>query len=235
MTPLRYVYVNAFKWKDTVSSEMYAGHPRAGKVYRAVYNTNTNNYRIGLPGTPHFFVFPKLILTEEDEAECTCDMVEITKENIVQLNLPEDGLDQMTQWIETDNNDLREVTPEEKNIKNGLQRLQKAVSDQELEEIRLMSQAQQVIQDIYLVDTSLLNVYLDIGRLLYKRSMEEPITHDLRRGSDGRGINIFSATNHINDYMRPVKAGGDYKESIEEAIIDLTIELERRKLNNLDI
>lgn len=236
----KYLYVKNFKWLDMVRAEGYQGHPRVGEVYRAIHGTNTDNYKLVI--SPSLTLLTdQLVITKEEETYCVSDLIEITKQNIIELNLDEKQLDRLAAWMANDNQDLKKmygpVQPiPQMNIQQGLISLKNAMAAQEDEEAKAMGKAERVMGGLYVTNSTAFNLVLEIADGLYQYDLlrQASPTLPLTLGTEGKGINCHQALENIHEYLSPVKQGGDERISIKQALLHLFTELERREINNLD-
>lgn len=108
-TEILYLYVKKFKWLNPINHEGFGGHPKEGRVYRAVKNTDTNSYRLiygKIGNIGQGIMFQSL---EDDSDGYTADMVPITKSNILDFNIEEEDLDLLAVWVETNDEDIRQI------------------------------------------------------------------------------------------------------------------------------
>lgn len=235
----KYLFVKKFKWIDITRAEVYQGHPRAGMVYRAIHGNNTNNYKVVISPT-NTLLTDELIVTEEQEDSLVCEMVEITKQNIIQLNIPEKELDRLSAWITNGNQDLKSMyqppQPPVQIMQQGLIRLKNAMMAQEDEESKAMAKAERVMGGVYVTNPVAFDLILEMADAIFQYDLlrQQSSTLGLTLGAEGKGINCHQALENIHEYLSPVKQGGDERISVKQAIIHLYSELERRILNDLD-
>lgn len=114
-TTLMYVYVRRFKWFNGVDNEQLEGHPIEKKLYRAAYNNDTKSYRIyyksNVNNKDTCIVIPSLASVPDGYDS---DIVQVTLENILELDMPEACLNDFIKWAESKNEDLKRVAGLEK-------------------------------------------------------------------------------------------------------------------------
>ena len=95
----KYLYVKSFSWASTIDQQEYRGHLKPKTVYPAVYDSEANLYYVKFDergGIPVSLVVPSLTLTNSDAIyNFNCELVEITRDNILDFDLPEEQLDNM--------------------------------------------------------------------------------------------------------------------------------------------
>lgn len=108
-TKIIYLFVKDFQWTIPINKESNVGHPKPGRVYRGVKNTDTESYRLmyrvgdAIQGT----LLP--LLDSHDEANgYLSDIREITIDNILDFDILEEDLTEFLRWLETDNKELKE-------------------------------------------------------------------------------------------------------------------------------
>jgi hypothetical protein len=232
-----YLYIKSFRWTNPEAAEVYAGHPKVGEVYRTIYNPSMGLYRL-MVGNESGLKFHKLISANEGE-DHQCEMIEITRSNIIQLDLPERTLDKMIKWMDTDNKDLKkwyEPNQAEQSIAKGLQSLSIAIHRQDLDETKAMREAETVLKGLYIVNTNLFNLVLEIADKLGEWTMmrEGLAVTPIALGPEGKGYNIANAMDELDTYLSPVKQGGDDRGEVIAAIMNLFTELERREIQEED-
>lgn len=110
-TDIFYTYVKKFKWSHPVSNETFGGHPKDGRVYRVIKNTDTNTYRLiyGRIGGTGQGVMLESLTSSDESVGYTSDIVPITRANILDLEISEEDLDLLKIWTDTDNRDIKEI------------------------------------------------------------------------------------------------------------------------------
>jgi hypothetical protein len=94
---LIYVYAKDFEWINPIDVEKFNGHPFNTKVYRVYYNKRDRNYELYLDDDRNtIIVIPSLKAVPDGY---TGELVKITRENIVDLKLPQEELDRLYEWL----------------------------------------------------------------------------------------------------------------------------------------
>lgn len=238
-----YLYIREFKWNTTMETEVYMGHPRVGEVYRAALNKATGNYKLFLPiegNHINTFVFNSLNVSSD---QCSGKIEKISKSNIIQLNLREEQLNSILEWMDKDNIDVKKaIEPNKqnqdvaKNIARGLMSLREAIEEHGASDNEARRRADQKMANLYMTNTDLFEIVLEIVDELHDADMARLEYPHLMMAlsEEGKGINVQQALIHLSDYMDSPKNGGDCRESILGAIMNLVSELERRTANQLD-
>lgn len=233
---IRYLFVKAFEWVDVALKERYQGHPKPETVYRSLFNETTGNYKIFVGNI--MFIADKLNTTEEDQQARTSTIEVITKNNILELNLPEAELDAIIAWEATSNKDIKsiyETPPQPK--QQGLIALKAAMSDQEAKEAAEMDIAMEVLEELYMLNTSLFKLVVETASALIHHDLnlhQNGAMMTLELSDHGAGYNIGTAMKKLNRYLSKPKKGGDDREDIIDAVVKLYTELDRRSLLGLD-
>jgi hypothetical protein len=109
-TRLMYVYVKSFKWYDGYENEKLEGHPIERRVYRAAYNSDTKTYRIFYTSSVNKQETRVVISSLKSvEGGYEADIVEITLENLLDLDFSEHDLSMISTWEEIGNEDLKKT------------------------------------------------------------------------------------------------------------------------------
>lgn len=110
-TKMVYLYVNKFDYcKNQLDKEQASGHPKPKRIYRAIYNTDTDSYRLihEVTSTNVSIVYVQDLQSKEEELGISCDIKILTAMNILDfLPIPEDNLDELLTWLKTDNKDIK--------------------------------------------------------------------------------------------------------------------------------
>lgn len=234
---IRYLFVKAFEWVDVALKERYQGHPKPETVYRSFFNETTGNYKIFVGNI--VFIADKLNTTEEDGQARTSTIEVITKGNILELNLPEAELDSIIAWEASSNKDIKTIyeAPPPIHVSNGLVSLKAAMGDQEAREAADMDIAMEVLQELYMINTSLFHLIVETASALVHHDLQlhqNGAMMTLELSDHGAGYNIGTAMKKLNRYLSKPKRGGDDREDIMDAIVTLYTELDRRNLLSLD-
>lgn len=114
-TTFQFLYVRHFAWNFPTDNERNVGHPKKGRLYRGIYNTDTKTYRlfyeIGDETTGIYI--PKLVETNSDIEignTYTSDIVVLTRKNILDCDITPEDLDALVGWIQSKNEYLKKIT-----------------------------------------------------------------------------------------------------------------------------
>lgn len=227
----KYLFVNSWTWHDATLSEDYNGHPHAGEVYRAIYNDKTKNYKLEFPTEQlltDVLLIEKLTFSDDDSSG---SLTEITKENIVKLNLSEADLDKLIGWFDNAKQDMAKLYGKKK----APERI--TVVEPSNQERQVMAGALHILNSIYQTNTALFALIMEVASRLHRNDMQKPIHNamtTLTLSGGASGVNIHQALGNLEEYIKPIKKGGDDRDNVIYAIIHLFTELQRRVINNLD-
>jgi hypothetical protein len=225
---VKYVFVRNFEWNDTNFQEIYQSHPRKGHVYRNLYNKHTSNHKIHIQGPIDALLFDKL---ESKTEAYSSDMVEITKGNILNLNIPEKQLDQLLVWMESKNEDIKGLFQEREEIPMNIQNnLAVAINQAMQDEHRFVNEAANTLADLHQVNSIQAEIVLHIARALTELNVG---AEDEIRFNDnlGMGNNISSALRDIQTYYSTDRRTNEDPEDLMCAITHLIDEINRVYLN----
>lgn len=232
---VKYIYVKDFNWAEPFNKMNYEGHFKNKEVYRAIYHPTSNVYSVIFREVRIPFeaiVFDDL---KVDNAICTCEMVEITKENILELNITEKELDKMIKWMETKNEDINPPR-KENNLPIPFQNLFNEMKRQESEDTKLMFEMNKAFDELNLHNTIYCELILALTKQLkdYTLNTIEDAASELELDGDrGLSVNIAKAMRSLQQYALPLRRGGEEEVDLDEALFAIFREKERRVLNNI--
>src|SRR5690606_8843885 len=106
-TKIVYLFVNDFQWTVPLNKEASVGHPKSGRVYRAIKNVDTESYRVMYTIDKNFQgVLIDKLDNDDRAAGYLSDIHEITKSNVLDFDILEEDLTEFVRWLETENKDL---------------------------------------------------------------------------------------------------------------------------------
>lgn len=243
-TEIIYLYTYKFDYgNNPISKEENGGHPKPKTVYRAIYNTDTNTYRliykVGKEGMSFVFI-PKLKDYDEDSG-LTVDLRVLTLKNILDFNISEANLNELLNWLQTDNDDIKAITGHTGSPKKKTKSEDKPVAvPQTKGTVKLSPQIVQFLnQAIELEKTDPLifgtmfdllvhlnqNLYADIG--VVNASW---LTLDRDHGA---GVNVSAAVGKLNRYMGQDRRTNLDGNDLLGAIKDLLQEQGRRNYHEI--
>lgn len=97
-TKIVYLYVRRFEWRNDVGREENLGHPHNRRLYRGAYNKDTKTYRLVYEHPDGGWGGMFLPTLKSSGDTYSIDAVELTHKNIVQQDLSEEDLDNLTRW-----------------------------------------------------------------------------------------------------------------------------------------
>lgn len=227
---IKYLFINSFKWKGTYNQMQFNGHPLEKKVYRSLYNKNTKIYSLIFDkiGSQHQAV--PLDSLEVDNETCYHKITELTKANIINLDIEETELDKIINWMDTDNND---ITPK---LPAPLQNLINESLRQSSEDIEFLRKVTQSFEELLLHNTIYAEILLETAKQLKDYSLETVFdpANELELDRDrGAAANISKAMRLLKDYSQSLRDGGEQQYDLDNALIAIIREKERRILNEL--
>jgi hypothetical protein len=239
-TEFKYFYCHKFKWLNPLDNEIRAGHPKEKTIYRGWYNTETKSYKlITNPGNAIF-----LESLKEDDGNFlfgfTCDFEEVTKSNILKFkDITEDNLQDMIQWLEINNMDLKErlgFTQREQPIPI-VAIINSMNNDQE--QVRYQNAFQGFMESgeelLNINPVAFEKIWSLIDKVLDETYSEDPMeSYQLKMSTQGLGININDAYKALSKYTSTDRRTNENPDDLYEAMAHILTELIRRDYNNLD-
>lgn len=240
-TSIVYLFVNSFEWMSAADKERNVGHLHSGAVYRALYNKDTKTYRVFYKdetGTLNAIYIPKLIMTEEErESEFTylSNIVEIRRNNVVELGLTIDHLNEILFWQDEKDKSVKQATELEQqkitpqDVIEAVQQQQETVEFNALgKAIYDLRQSNQALYDalsemVYFVIESESKVnkgVIDAGWMDFSKIL-------------GAGKNIGKAIQHLSVYGSDDRRTNLGQRDLLEAINALLLESTRRRIQNI--
>ena len=247
-TKIIYVYVNNFDYgKNQMGKEQASGHPKSKKVYRAIFNTDTNSYRVvyDIKGGNVYSVFIENLQSKDgEELGYTCDIVPITKSNILDFKISEENLDELLTWLKTDNKDIKEILGDVGTTKKAAKKTEKqqpvAISKKGAnggippEFVSFMN----LMQEIYKTDQMTFGTIFDLVLYLVDHPGADSGNlgmHWLRMDKDqGAGVNVASAVEKLSRYIGSDRRTNLMNDDLMGAVVNLLNERTRRILNQIE-
>lgn len=244
-TKIVYLYVHSFEWKDQMNKEASSGHPKAKKLYRAIYNTDSESYRVIYEVKPKesqvYMTFVESLQSKDEEKGYLSNISLITADNILDFPLTDKEIDLLFTWLTTDNKDLKDILGDigakegekPKKTQPGLtkQGMSKKPSQELIEFINVASKLHDVdpmmfgtVFDVmlWLID----DLYIDAGAI---------DTHWLKLHEEhGAGTNVTAAIEKLSRYMGNNRRTGLLNEDLMNAIRDLLTEKGRRLYHQIE-
>jgi len=235
-----YLYVKSFEWFDPIDNENNVGQPKGGFVYRAVVNRETKTYRlVYMDETKKMTAvyLPVLITGEESEYNYRSEIIEITKNNILSLNLAERDLHMLLVWIKEKNQSLKQAL--------GVEQPQQQIPNLTSEQVMNVIQSDQEDKYLHKIGESLVNIR-NFDPILYDALSElifyvEEVTSPSNAVDDedgyssvlGAGVNISKASEALKRYGSDDRRTNlDYTDLLE-AHYALLVETGRRIIHNI--
>lgn len=228
---IKYIYVSKFDWLHPIEREQFLGHPLKGRVYRDIFNPQTGNHKILVPGLDGGLGFDNLKATN-DLADF--DLREITLDTILDFDIVEDDLDLMNQWIESGNKDIEQRY--EPTIPQGLNRLREALHNQKQDEAEALARATESMMHLWVANPDKFSVMVNFINFLTDAdldSLSDPANYIRLHPTDGKGVNIAQALRAIDTYNGDNRRTNENMVDLYIAMEALTVECERRYVNDL--
>lgn len=105
-------YIKHFEYLATDVQEIFNPHPITGHVYQILERDGQYIIHIGESNKPELKlkgIFLGSQLSGEVENKWVSDIVVITKENMLDFNIPSEDLIKINTWLETDHKDLKDT------------------------------------------------------------------------------------------------------------------------------
>lgn len=248
-----YVYIKSFEWHNKNDEKMLKGHPSTGSIYRAIKLENKV-----IPATIYQIKIDSLdedadgVLgisvngLSESHSNFTCEIEEVTEDNIIDLEISEDDYRKLGKWMESENDDFIDLirkleNPEEQYIKIPQNMLPEAFQSQVRDMIGNLTDeyrknAVNGLDELIDREPLVVEILGDyIQHTLARISKEDQtllkISNEIALHEDmGKGANVYSAMYNIEDYVHP-KTGGDTN-SLYKVLDAIVMELSRIKLHN---
>ncbi len=104
-----YLYVREFAYKDKRYEEMMGGHPKTGRIYRALYDKDTNMYRVILEEedkSEHGLAGLMLQNLTSEDPRWSADIVVMDDESMIQYDIVSDDFIKLAKWRDEENHDI---------------------------------------------------------------------------------------------------------------------------------
>jgi hypothetical protein len=248
-------YVKSWKYlQEDIESKM-AGEPKEGSVYRIIYNENDKTDRqyqiyVGQETNPAhmdtIYLGPTLKGQYYDRWEFEINVV--TKENYLEFEYKPEELVQLKAWLDSDNDDLRELLTKSPNaidiqrvgdqppMDEKIHDVLKKVAQNALDYDKSMQRMAKSISTIVDRDTQLAMVMSELLGYVastykdkYEDSGKPNMARDFLVGSDSSDVAIFNALKYVQRYSTKGFAKSGKIVDIHKAIHYLLFELQRSR------
>lgn len=245
-TKLIYLYVNKFDYgKNQMGKEQSSGNPKSKKVYRAIYNTDTNSYRIiyDVDSKNVFSVFIEDLQSTDEDLGYTCDIKILSVSNILDFNISEADLDQLLKWLQTDNKDVKDILGDIGAVKKVEGKVTKPAQQpaQPPKGTRLPPELVQLINigsELHKADPIIFGTIFDL--MIYLNQDAYADTGVLGTGwlkldkDHGAGVNVSAAIDKLSRYLGQDRRINLDNDDLMGAIKDLLIEKSRRNYHEIE-
>jgi hypothetical protein len=222
----KYLYVKHWEYADPILLEFFQGLPKKQSVYRAELNPDTNQYSMIFKEGAFPLLIPTLITNNLAQDGYSCELVELSKSNILDLNLEEDDLDKIISWTENKtmiNN-------------NSLQVFQEAHLQMQHEQAERLAYVTEAISRLDSVNSIHVDIIFDAVEMLEEKNLldHDPINDIALDERLGLGVNISRAQDSLKRYSSNDRRTNEDPTDLYEALYHIVRELERRTLNEID-
>lgn len=226
MNDISYIYVKDFEWFDAVSKTTFGSFPESKSVQRAILKGGAVNIYAGDimgDGEPTTLLFQSKI----GEAEvCKYEFVEITRLNVLELNLSIEQIEQITNWIQSKNEDIR-MAPLPQEFQQEINKVHK-------EYVESMTEIAEAVEELHNVNKGQFDIICELVDYINNQNQaEEDPARFITHGTKGLGANIAEAVRLLTQYASGPKYGED-REQLLIALSAIINELERRDIHQLD-
>jgi hypothetical protein len=219
---VKYLYVKSWKWGTQQEHENFQGKPEAGDVCWSGYNNKTKSYRMMIGDKP--FYIATLISPEEILAEY--ELVEITKDNILDLNIAEAELDKI---LKMKDRTFMNQEPQ--------QNIVVKIDQEMLEMMRADEQRVEKAIDAfhYLLELNIdhFDILVELNEAMAEENLLEhdSLTQALSESEHGVGLNIGGTLAALSRYVGDDRRTNLNREDLITAAIGIVKELARLKIN----
>ncbi len=94
-----YLYINSFAYKQAKHGNAMGGHPVPGRIYRALYDKETTNYRLLLDEVPPSGMAG--LILKDLRGECgnwTADITKLDEDNLLTLEIESEDFEKLAKW-----------------------------------------------------------------------------------------------------------------------------------------
>src|SRR5690606_4265154 len=148
------------------------------------------------------------------------DVIELTRQNILDCEIREEDLDQMIKWM----------TPEQ-TIRQGMLSLKEAVNQQRREEIDAADRASKALMGLWILNDLKFEIVLEFVRRIIQgevESVEDPASYLETHKNYGLGVNIAKALRALDRYAGDSRRTNENVEDLYEAMTACVTEVERK-------
>lgn len=230
-----YIYFKDFEWYASEAHESNVGHPKKSEVYRAILNTDTKTYRVfyEVENKLDAVYLASLITDAEADYNYRSDAVEITKANILELQLKETQLDQIVKWSKENNKPiadfmgLQPAAPSQQQM--NAQQVKEFIDQQEV--MKDFTELGQFLGDLLQADPALYNALADFIYSLSQAEVDIDADYPSMSPVLGAGTNISKALKHIRIYGSEDRRTNLNTEDLHLAMQAILEELVRRQFH----
>lgn len=225
---VKYVFIKSFEWINRTFAEVYSGHPHMGKVYRAVYNPFSKNWKLVIPGSIDMIDIMGFESLENSNEQFTSEIILLDKSNVTTLNLSEKSLDQIIKWNESGHKDIQEMYGERnEELPTTITFNFQALQDQQTQ---LRIAILESFEPLANINSIQLEILMKLARTLVQINVEE--SDDIKYNDNiGMGNNISAAIRDIQTYYSTDRRTNYDPDDLYCAMTHLIEEINRNVLN----
>lgn len=227
---IKYLYIGRFTWYHPAIREEFQNHPHQGRVYRAIFNPLTKNYKMLIPGADGLG-FEGLVASNEAH---DYEMFEINLDTILDHDIQEQDLDQMNKWLSDNNADIQRdyYQPTDQ----GLHKLKEALHNQGRDEAEALAIGTEVLMQLWHTNPDKYEVVVNLMQFLTDADLDsyaDPGHYVRLHPVSGKGVNIVQALRAIDKYNCDDRRFNEDLADLYVAIEALIVEAERKISNGL--
>lgn len=224
-----------------MASEFHHGHLRDGRVYRCLHNLDAKSYLVNYD--PHNCILTDSLLTTElDGSAFTCELIQLTKNNILEFPIKEDDLDMIIKMEAGGHKDIMAMHMGDAAIMDGsslpprqiVEGIMRNFHSQEREDLDYVSTIASKLAHLIRMNCMQVDALNDVidGLLAATETEPQTFTEALSRTNSGSGYNIGRALEHLQIYTgNDKRLSYDYND-LTMAIMYLIEEQVRRIYND---
>jgi hypothetical protein len=218
----KYLYVKHWEYADPILLEVFHGLPKVGCVYKTEMNPSTNQYFLQFKEGNIQILLPDLIRNNAEQDGYNCELVELSKSNILDLNLEETELDKIISWTT--------MIPQNEQ----LQVFQQAHLQMQHEQAERMAYVYEALSRLDMVNSIHVDILHNTAEMLEEKNLMNPEDDISLDENHGLGVNISRAQEALNRYSGPDRRTNEDPTDLYEALYHIVREIERRDINDLD-
>jgi len=231
----QFLYFTEFKWIDIGQKDYFGGEPNSSRVYKAIDDSKLF-WRIPL-GDSGGIALEKDQTINEDHDQWSCDYVEITKKNLLDLDICLDDLKGMRDALRDPLADFTTTHNEGDDfVVHGEERAEEERSMSKEAHKKLITLMKESLKELRAFDMDHYETMIALTTMI-SEALATPSHIALTDGiawseKTGKIANITMATQNLESYLNTNKAGAVAASDLIDAIYSITIEIIRLKKGN---